>query len=269
MDKYNLSPPDVKGFVRLLTHIRLCGLLACLKRKKSLASTLVGSYVLDEPVRKNTVAFRDIFQIPNLVSLSRVFLTPVVAYFLWKDDNQSNVICIVLLVIAAVSDFLDGFLARRMGRVGPLGIALDPIADKIFAGALVLMLIFTRDFPVWMAAAIIGRDIVILGAGAILLRGRDLVLPSNLTGKYAFSAIAVLMASYVVRFPFGITLFTWLTVIFLVASLIGYARVFCVIKSGGVVAPFRDTPVCRALRIAITLTVSVIYLYRFYLYFFA
>lgn len=207
---------------------------------------------------------RQFLSLPNLLSISRVLLTPFVALALAEDSPHGTVLCIVLFVVAAVTDWLDGFAARRMGAITPLGVALDPIADKIFAGVVVLLLIPYRGFPVWMAAIVLGRDLVILAAGAFLLRGRRLSLPSNLIGKYTFAAIAVLLASHVVRFEFGIALFTWLTVVFSGLSLLSYSRTFLTVRAGNPVPSFQDTAAKLYLRVGATLTVAVIYLYRFW-----
>ena len=201
-------------------------------------------------------------QIPNLVSLSRVALTPFVGYYLAQGDSRSTLICAILLIVAGITDGLDGYLARRMGQVSRLGIALDPIADKVFAGVLVILLILYREFPIWLAAAIIGRDLLIMVAGLVLLRGRKVDLPSNITGKYAFGVMAFLLGSYVIRFQFGIWMTTLATVILLVLSTIIYARVFVLIKSGQTAPAPKDRPVYKVLRIGGTLVLLVIYLYK-------
>ena len=208
---------------------------------------------------------KELFQLPNLVSLSRIALTPLVGYFLAQDSMQGTIICCVLLVIAAITDGLDGYLARKMNKISQLGIALDPIADKIFAGVLVLLLIFYRDFPLWLAGVIIGRDLLILLAGSLLLRGRKIVVPSNITGKYAFGMIAFLLASYVVRFEFGIWLTTWLTLIFIVASLVNYTRVFIRVKNNKPAPVLRDKPVYKIIRFGLSLIALAVFFYRFYI----
>lgn len=201
-------------------------------------------------------------KLPNLLSLSRVAMTPFVGYFLAQGDNRSTVICAGFLILAAVSDGLDGYLARRMGQVSSLGIALDPIADKIFAGVLVVLLIAYREFPVWLAAAIIGRDLIILAAGSLLLKGRKVVIPSNITGKYTFTAIAVLIGSYVIRFPFGIWLMILFTILLLIISTLIYARVFIYVRKGQAAPVFPDKPLYKISRITATLAVSAVFLYR-------
>jgi CDP-diacylglycerol--glycerol-3-phosphate 3-phosphatidyltransferase len=169
-----------------------------------------------------------------------------------------------MFVAAAVSDGLDGYLARRRNQVTDLGIMLDPIADKVFAGVLVIMLIIFRDFPLWLAAAIIGRDLAILALGAVLLGKRHKPVSPNLTGKYAFAAVAVLLGSYVIVFPFGISLMTPIAVGLLVLSTVSYGHTFRHVARQGTVPSRQDRPVWKWSRIGLTLAVSALYLWRLY-----
>ncbi len=211
---------------------------------------------------------KELFQLPNLVSLSRVALTPFVAYFLARPDGHSTVICLILLLVAGLTDGLDGYLARRMHLVGSLGKALDPIADKIFASVLVLLLIVYRGFPVWLAAVIIGRDLLILTAGMLLIRTQNIVPSSNLTGKYTFGAVAFLLGSYVIRFQFGIMLTTWLTIALLIASTVIYVKVFFEIRRSGSAAEFADKPTYRVLRVGGTILFLAVFFFQLFWDFF-
>lgn len=206
----------------------------------------------------------ELTQLPNLLSLSRIPLAGAIGYFLWQGDGTSTLVATVLLVVAGITDGLDGYFARRSGQVTELGIALDPIADKIFAVILVICLIWFRDFPIWLAAAVVGRDLLILLGGLFLIDRKNVSLPSNLTGKYAFAWLAVLLASYVTRFEFGIRLLTPIVVILLVASTIGYARVFYFIRQGASPPVFKDRPWTRAIRLSLVVILSAMYLVRFY-----
>ncbi len=207
---------------------------------------------------------RELLEIPNLVSLSRIVLAPIIGYLLWLEGDHTPLLVVILMAVAGITDGLDGYLARRMGKVTRLGIALDPIADKIFAGLLVILLVYFRDFPIWLATFILGRDLLIMGLGAVLMRGRELDLPSNLSGKYAFAAIAVLLTSYVLRFPFGITVFTWLTIIFLLMSTVNYARVFVAIRRAQPPPQFVDSPIHRNGRTIASWSMSLWYLVELY-----
>ena len=171
-------------------------------------------------------------QFPNLLSLLRIVIIPFIGYYLSKANFQSTMTCVALLVVAGITDVLDGYLARRMKQVSRLGMVLDPLADKILAAALVVMLVFFRDLSLWLALVIVGRDLLILVAGILLLKGKNVVVPSNLTGKYAFVAIAFLIGSYIIRFGFGATLMTYVAIALIVASTIIYARGFIQLKKG-------------------------------------
>ncbi len=208
---------------------------------------------------------RELLQIPNLLSLSRIPLGIVAVIGLSQEGPTALIFTVGVVIIAGLSDGLDGALARRQNRVTALGITLDPVADKVFAGLLVLGLIFYRDFPVWMAAAIIGRDLLILGGGIILTTGRHISLPSNLPGKYCFAAIVILLGSYILRFDFGITLMTIITLILLIVSLAAYARVFYLTMRGKIVPAFRDSRWKKTIRTGLVVLVSAVYAVRYFL----
>ena len=100
-------------------------------------------------------------------------------------------------MIAGVTDWLDGFLARRLGTSGRIGVVLDPLADKVLLVTLFLALGAARLMPAWLVVLVIGRDVVIV-AGALLLRtlrGQRRFLPSVL-GKIStfFQIVLVLQA---------------------------------------------------------------------------
>ena len=207
----------------------------------------------------------ELVRLPNLLSLSRVFLAPVIGYFIIRDDQTSNLVAIGLLILAGITDGLDGYLARKRGEVSNLGIALDPIADKILAAILVIFLILYRDFPIWLAAVIVGRDLVIVAAGSLLLRGREIALPSNLTGKYAFTAIIILLTSYLIRFDFGIVTATWITLALIGGSMIGYGRIFVKVRKGEPPPVFADRLGYKITRTVLTTAYSVAVLLKLYL----
>jgi len=206
----------------------------------------------------------EILRIPNLLSLSRIALAPIIGYYLWRGDTTATHIAIALLVVAGITDGLDGYLARRWNQVGRLGIALDPIADKLMAAILVICLVLFRDMPLWLAGVIVGRDLLIIICGSLLLAGHRLTTPSNLTGKYAFGAIVLLLASYVLRFDFGIQLITYVTLVLITASMFTYGRIFVSLRQGRPAPIFHDKSAYRIIRTGLTVILSAIYLVRLY-----
>ena len=141
---------------------------------------------------------------------------------------------------------------------------MERIADKVLAACLVVFLILYRAFPLWLAGVIIGRDLLIMMCGAILLRGRKVVVPSNLTGKYAFTAIVILLCSYVLRFEFGIISATYVTVALILASLVNYGRVFVYVRRGESPPVFEDRKPLRLLRILVTAAYSIVLIVMLY-----
>jgi len=204
------------------------------------------------------VRWQDIALPPNLVSLSRVLITPVVGYFLARDDAVSIVIGAALLILAAISDGVDGYLARRLNMRSGLGLILDPLADKLFAAVLLIELVMFRGLPVWLAAVIVGRDLLIAAGGMLVLRRRKVPLASNVTGQYTFFSIVLLLGFYVVRFRFGIWLISVITVLLVAISLASYGYRFVRLWRGLPMDSSPDRQLYRILRVAATVVILAI-----------
>jgi cardiolipin synthase len=104
--------------------------------------------------------------LPNLLTYGRIVAIPVICWLVAVGDPTLRWIGFVIYVLAAVSDWLDGYLARRLGQGSPLGVMLDPIADKLLVGALLVIFAWTRDFDhldLIPAIAILLREIFIPG----------------------------------------------------------------------------------------------------------
>ena len=206
----------------------------------------------------------DFFLPPNIMSLLRVLLTIPMAWFLAQNNDSGALIAAGLLLVAGATDFLDGILARSLNQITALGHLLDPIADKLLAIILIVELIIFRDFPVWLAVAVVVRDLVILTAGLKIMKGRHEIAASALSGKYYFASLAILLGSYILRFDFGINLFFWIVIIFFVMSSINYGRGFFALMHDRPVPQFRDRLFYIRLRAFLTVAVSFLFLYRLY-----
>jgi CDP-diacylglycerol--glycerol-3-phosphate 3-phosphatidyltransferase len=187
--------------------------------------------------------------LPNLLSLSRILLTPIVGYLLAQPGLESVYLCVGVLIVAVATDALDGYTARRLNQQSQLGLYLDPVADKLFAAVLLVLLVIYRELPIWLAGVVVGRDLLILVTGLLAVRKRNIALPSNLTGQYAFFAIVFLLGFYIIRFPFGQQLATWTVVALTAASSFNYGRRFLRIMRGQPAPIFQDRPAFRWMRI--------------------
>jgi cardiolipin synthase len=105
-------------------------------------------------------------QLPNLICVGRMLLTIPVALALTAGAYP---LALVLVAVAAFSDVLDGFLAKRYGWSSEIGGILDPLADKLLLMTLFIVLALRHNLPLWLAGAAVVRDLVIV-AGAIAYR---------------------------------------------------------------------------------------------------
>lgn len=119
--------------------------------------------------------------LPNALSGLRLLLSVPVA---WAIQHQASHVALLLLVTAGVTDVLDGWLARRYGWQTEFGAFLDPAADKVLMGTTFIALAWTGHVAVWLAALVVGRDLLIAG-GAIVyrLRYRPFVHAATQLGK--------------------------------------------------------------------------------------
>jgi CDP-diacylglycerol--glycerol-3-phosphate 3-phosphatidyltransferase len=121
--------------------------------------------------------------LPNAITVSRLFLTAAFILFVARESTWGHLTALILFIIAAASDFLDGWLARRMNLVTPLGKLLDPLADKILVCSAFVFLTAKGLCPVWITALIIGREFLVTGLRQIAIEAGQ-VLAADKLGKW-------------------------------------------------------------------------------------
>jgi len=119
---------------------------------------------------------------PNAITLARLLLIPAFVVLLSGEGTEGW--GIGLLVVVMSTDWLDGYVARRTQSVSALGSVLDPLADRLVIMVALVTFVVQGGFPFWAAALIVGRDIVVLGAGIVALTRRWTV-PVRWLGKVA------------------------------------------------------------------------------------
>jgi len=98
------------------------------------------------------------FTYANIVTLSRFFMAPMFLIFMLSDTPSGSTTALVIFIVAALSDWLDGFLARRYGEVTDHGVFLDPLADKVLTTSAFVALYMLNLMAGWMLAIIVLRD---------------------------------------------------------------------------------------------------------------
>jgi cardiolipin synthase len=122
-----------------------------------------------------------VFTVPNQLTFLRLAFLP---FFIMAIQYERYEWALVILIAAGVSDALDGVLARGLNQKTPLGAYLDPIADKLLLSASYLELAIHRKIPWWLTILVLGRDVLLLVASAvIILTVGYMSLPPSIWGK--------------------------------------------------------------------------------------
>ncbi|MDH5186953.1 MAG: CDP-alcohol phosphatidyltransferase family protein [candidate division WOR-3 bacterium] len=146
-----------------------------------------------EANRSNRIELGKVITLPNFLSISRLFLLPLILLAL--ATNQS-ITALILMVISWISDALDGYLARKLSLVSNIGKLLDHLVDKIWVGTILVTLVLVRGLPVYVASAVIIRDLLIVIGGSVIANSQKNIISSNFMGKIAGFLFAVLMVLY-------------------------------------------------------------------------
>src|ERR1700738_3681730 len=178
--------------------------------------------------------------LPNALTLLRIFFVPLLvavlveqnAYVAWRGNTllSNDLLALAIFLVAAGTDLLDGYLARRLQQVTTVGTLLDPIADKLLISAALISLVQAHRVPAWMVILIIGREFAVSGLRSIAAAEGYTIKASELGKTKMISqviAIAMVLVSTRWRALTGFaTLCMWGVMIFSVASALDYFRKF-------------------------------------------
>jgi CDP-diacylglycerol--glycerol-3-phosphate 3-phosphatidyltransferase len=120
--------------------------------------------------------------VPNYISLARILAIPAVVAVMLTDFRGNDLVACVIFVLASLSDWLDGWLARRKRMVTVLGQLLDPTADKLLIASALICLVEIGRVPAWAAIVIIGREIAVTGFRA-RASSKGINIPASAFGK--------------------------------------------------------------------------------------
>lgn len=177
--------------------------------------------------------------LPNRLTVLRIFFVPLlVVVLLTRQPNWNffglpvhfEVWGVLILLVAAATDVMDGYIARRRREITTLGILLDPIADKLLISAAFISLVSMGLMPAWMAVIIIGREFVVVGLREIA-SAEGLLIPASALGKGKMilqvlaGCAVILTAKYPSLKTLG-TILLWLVVLSAVLSAVHYFQMF-------------------------------------------
>ncbi len=132
--------------------------------------------------------------LPNLLTVTRILLIPVFVMLFVEPSPDRSLAAAIVFVIAAATDLLDGYLARRTGQVTKLGRLLDPIADKLLVLSALILLVQVDRVTALVAILIIAREVAVTGIRAIAA-AEGLIMSAETTGKYkmALQVVAIVL----------------------------------------------------------------------------
>jgi CDP-diacylglycerol---glycerol-3-phosphate 3-phosphatidyltransferase len=178
--------------------------------------------------------------VPNTLTILRIFFVPFLVAVLVEQDLQitwhgevwvtNEFFALAIFLVAAATDLLDGYLARRWKQITTVGTLLDPIADKLLISAALVSLVQTHRVPAWMVVLIIGREFAVSGLRSIAAAEGYTIQASDMgKTKMITQVVAISMVLLSVRYTWlsGFAmLWMWGVVFFGIASAIGYFAKF-------------------------------------------
>ncbi|MDA8211722.1 MAG: CDP-diacylglycerol--glycerol-3-phosphate 3-phosphatidyltransferase [Clostridia bacterium] len=140
----------------------------------------------------------------NRLTLARIFLVPIFMMILISKIPYGKFIAAAVFILAASTDGLDGYVARKKNQITRLGKFMDPLADKLLVSAALISLVELREIPAWVAVIIIGREFAVTGLRAIAA-AEGVVIAASKLGKYkTVSQIVAIAALFLENYPFSL-----------------------------------------------------------------
>jgi len=183
---------------------------------------------------------KQLTKLPNLLTLTRIFLVPLLVAALVQQDFRlfwgqkilmaNDFFALIVFLAAALTDLLDGYLARRWKQVTTVGTLLDPIADKLLISAALISLVQIRLLPGWLVVLIISREFAVTGLRSIAAAEGYTIQASELgKSKMMLQVLGITLIMLSIRWP-GLHVYAmvamWAVVIFGLASAIQYFASF-------------------------------------------
>jgi CDP-diacylglycerol--glycerol-3-phosphate 3-phosphatidyltransferase len=160
------------------------------------------------PAKKLRPLRDEITDLPNLITLARIALIPVVLLCIDNYSPRLSALSCFVFLIAAASDALDGYLARRMGLITVVGKFLDPLAGKLIVLSTLIMLMERGRVPGWLVVVLMSREIAVTGLRAIA-SSEGLVIAAGAGGKVKTALQLVGISFLLVHFSYDILLFDY------------------------------------------------------------
>ncbi len=184
---------------------------------------------------------RDVLNIPNLMTMARIAVIPLILWLIDQGTPKSGVYAALVYSAAAITDLLDGIVARRMGIVSVLGKFLDPLADKLLVTAALIWMVPMGRIPEWAVILLISREISVTGLRSIA-SSEGVVISAGDGGKSKTALQMVGILCLIIGYPYHLDLglidlgvvdlvvvgraLVYISIFFSLASAVEYVKLF-------------------------------------------
>lgn len=144
---------------------------------------------------------RDIFNLPNSITLARISVVPFLFFLLTSPGPFWSLVLAAVFVLASITDFLDGFFARKYNLVTTMGKFLDPLADKLIVNTAMILMIPIGRIDAWIVVIIIMRDLIVDGIRSIA-SSDGIYIQASILGKQKTLAQIIAVTALMIHYPF-------------------------------------------------------------------
>ncbi|MDQ2645606.1 MAG: CDP-diacylglycerol--glycerol-3-phosphate 3-phosphatidyltransferase [Myxococcota bacterium] len=204
-------------------------------------SPSVRARVREERKRRRRSLREDAFNVPNLLTMGRVLVIPIVLLLIDRGTPKDCTIAALVYSAAAITDLLDGYLARKMNVVSVLGKFLDPLADKLLVMASLIYMVPMGRIPAWAVTLLLAREISITGLRSVA-SSEGVVIAAGEEGKIKTALQMIGILCLILGYPYHLTLgpldlgwvdlvvvgraLVYISLVFSIVSAVEYLRVF-------------------------------------------
>jgi len=192
-----------------------------------LRATAVSDPIESQHVPPENVS-TEIWNLPNSLTLFRIFLVPFLVVVLLTKFSGREYAGLTIFLVAAITDFFDGWIARRQKKITRLGTLLDPIADKLLTSAAFISLVEMdpKHVPAWMVVIIIGREFALSGLRSIAAQ-QGVTIAASPLGKGKMISQVIAISLLILGYELGElrttgTVALWAVMLFALASFVDY-----------------------------------------------
>jgi CDP-diacylglycerol--glycerol-3-phosphate 3-phosphatidyltransferase len=144
---------------------------------------------------------REIFNLPNSITLARISVVPFLFFLLASPGPFWSLLLAALFVLAAITDFADGFIARKYNMITTMGKFLDPLADKLIVNSAMILMIPIGRIDAWIVVIIIMRDLIVDGIRSIA-SSEGIYIQASIIGKQKTLAQIFAVTALMIHYPF-------------------------------------------------------------------